>query len=104
MLGTVRFGVLNVQRGSTMYFSQRIQNSSSPASEGGEGVVLDLWYQERHNDEISLGLHVTKVLASKQSPFQRVDVMETSGFGRILTLDGERDGEGGNQDLVCQRV
>ncbi len=71
-----------------MYFSQRIQNSSSPASEGGEGIVLDLWYQERHNDEISLGLHVKKVLASKQSPFQRVDVLETSGFGRILTLDG----------------
>lgn len=49
---------------------------------------LDLWYQERHNDEVSFGLHVKKVLHSVQSPFQRVDVFESSGFGRVLTLDG----------------
>ncbi len=49
---------------------------------------LDLWYQERHNDEVSFGLHVKKVLHSSQSPFQRVDVFESTGFGRVLTLDG----------------
>jgi spermidine synthase len=49
---------------------------------------LDLWYQERHNEEISTGLHVKSVLFSGQSQYQRVDVLETSGFGRIMTLDG----------------
>jgi spermidine synthase len=49
---------------------------------------LDLWYQEKHNDEISLGLQVSKVLHSCQSKYQRLDVLETKGFGRILTLDG----------------
>jgi len=53
-----------------------------------EGGFLDLWYQERHNDEISLGLHVKTVLHSVQSPFQRVDILDTTGFGRIMTLDG----------------
>lgn len=67
--------------------------SSNPLTGGNEnanseGIFLDLWYQERHNDEISTGLHVKKVLHSSQSQFQRIDVLDTTGFGRILTLDG----------------
>ena len=53
-----------------------------------QGALLDLWYQERHNDEIALGLHVKGVLHSVQSPFQRVDIIDTTGFGRVMTLDG----------------
>ncbi len=49
---------------------------------------LDIWYQEKHNNEVSFGLHVKKVLHSEVSAFQRVDVFESSGFGRVLTLDG----------------
>ncbi|APJ05046.1 spermidine synthase [Silvanigrella aquatica] len=57
-------------------------------SDSDNNSPLDLWYQERHNDEVSFGLHVKKVLHSSQSPFQRVDVFESTGFGRVLTLDG----------------
>ncbi len=64
----------------------RFQTSDATAS--SEGAVLDLWYQERHNDEISTGLHIRNVLHSSQSQFQRVDVLDSTGFGRILTLDG----------------
>jgi len=53
-----------------------------------EPSALDLWYQERHHNEVSFGLHVKSVLHSLQSPYQRVDVLETTGFGRVLTLDG----------------
>lgn len=53
-----------------------------------EESVLDLWYQEKHNDEISLGLHIKGVLHSTKSQFQRVDILDTSGFGRVMTLDG----------------
>jgi spermidine synthase len=53
-----------------------------------EGAFLDLWYQEKHNDQIALGLHVKSVLHSVQSPFQRVDILDTTGFGRVMTLDG----------------
>lgn len=49
---------------------------------------MDLWYQEKHNNEVSFGLHVKQVLHSVQTPFQRLDVLDTTGFGRILTLDG----------------
>ena len=50
--------------------------------------TLDLWYHERHRQEIALGLRVTKVLSSVQSKFQKVDVFESAGFGRVMTLDG----------------
>jgi spermidine synthase len=63
-------------------------SSPQPSAPTSEGAFLDLWYQERHNDEISLGLHIKSVLHSVQSPFQRVDILDTSGFGRIMTLDG----------------
>ncbi|MCA2960003.1 MAG: polyamine aminopropyltransferase [Silvanigrellales bacterium] len=62
--------------------------TSDSSSSAPEGAFLDLWYQERHNDEIALGLHVKSVLHSVQSPFQRVDILDTTGFGRIMTLDG----------------
>lgn len=57
-------------------------------SESNELSGLDLWYQEKHNDEIALGLHVKSVLHSTQSEFQRVDILDTTGFGRVMTLDG----------------
>lgn len=63
-------------------------NPSAGTPAASEGSVLDLWYTERHNDETSFGLHVKRVLHSEQSPFQRVDILETSGFGRMMTLDG----------------
>lgn len=49
---------------------------------------MDLWYQERHNDEVSFGLNVSKTLHTEQSSFQRVDIFDSKGFGRVLTLDG----------------
>lgn len=67
-------------------FSKKTPNLDSAQESQGGG--LDLWYQERHNNEVSFGLHVKNMLHSVQSPFQRVDVFESTGFGRILTLDG----------------
>lgn len=72
-----------------MFMNTPFRRSVDDATKGAsEGVSLDLWYQERHNDEIACGLHVKKVLYSGQSQFQRVDVLDTTGFGRIMTLDG----------------
>jgi spermidine synthase len=64
------------------------KNFSSSCLSHEETASLDLWYQERHNNEVSFGLHVKKVLHSVQSQYQKVDVFETTGFGRVLTLDG----------------
>jgi spermidine synthase len=73
-----------------MMFKKSPQSPNDVTSPQGadEGIVLDLWYQEKHNDEISLGLHVKKIMHSVQSPFQRVDILDTTGFGRVMTLDG----------------
>ena len=68
--------------------NESARTSNDSGSGENEGISLDLWYQERHNDEISCGLHVKKVLYSGQSAFQRVDILDTTGFGRIMTLDG----------------
>jgi spermidine synthase len=68
-------------------FSKKLPQFHS-AHETETPASLDLWYQERHNDEVSFGLHVKKVLHSVQSQYQRVDVFESTGFGRVLTLDG----------------
>ena len=49
---------------------------------------MDLWYSEMHTDNVKLSVRIDKQLISKQSPFQRIDVLESYEFGRILTLDG----------------
>lgn len=51
-------------------------------------AALGLWYHERHLGEMEFGLHVQSVLHSEQTPFQRLDVLETTAFGRLMTLDG----------------
>lgn len=45
------------------------------------------WYDEEYSGTSRIGLKVTKTLFSGQSPFQKVDVIETEGFGRALLLD-----------------
>ena len=47
------------------------------------------WYQERWAGEGSaIALEITARLHDHQSPYQRVEVFETTRFGRLLTLDG----------------
>lgn len=57
-------------------------------SDSDDTPDLDLWYHERHHNEVSFGLRIKKVLHSVKSPYQKVDVLESTGFGRVLTLDG----------------
>lgn len=45
------------------------------------------WYDEEYNGTSRIGLKVTRTLFSGQSPFQKVDVIETEAFGRALLLD-----------------
>jgi len=48
----------------------------------------DIWIQERHQEILSTGFRVEKVLYSEKSEFQKVDVVETTGYGRMLLNDG----------------
>jgi spermidine synthase len=49
---------------------------------------MELWYTEHHTEHVRLSLKVKEQLFSRQSDFQRVDILDTVEFGRALTLDG----------------
>lgn len=49
---------------------------------------MELWYTEEHNENVRFSLRVDKTLYSKQSDFQKVDILETFEYGRLMTLDG----------------
>ena len=49
---------------------------------------MELWFSEQHTDDVKLSIRVENILCSRTSDFQRIDVLETPEFGRILVLDG----------------
>jgi len=49
---------------------------------------MDLWYSENHTENVKLSIRIDRQIVSEQSPFQRIDIMDSFEFGRILTLDG----------------
>lgn len=49
---------------------------------------MELWYSEKHTENVKLSIKVEKQLYSAQSEFQRIDIFESPEFGRFLTLDG----------------
>lgn len=49
---------------------------------------MELWFNERHTENVKFSIKVDKQLYSGKSEFQRIDVFESYEFGRFLTLDG----------------
>lgn len=49
---------------------------------------MELWYTEEHSKDVRFSIRVNKQLYSKKSEFQRIDILESDEFGRLLTLDG----------------
>ena len=48
---------------------------------------MDNWYTEKHSDGVGITLKVTKTLFSGKSAFQKLDIVETEDFGRMMLLD-----------------
>ncbi|MFW2390398.1 MAG: polyamine aminopropyltransferase [Polyangiales bacterium] len=48
---------------------------------------MGLWYDETFDDHTRIGLKVKETLFSGQSPYQKVEVIDTVGFGRVLVID-----------------
>jgi spermidine synthase len=46
------------------------------------------WVYEIHKDMVSLGFRVVETLFSAQSPFQKIDIVKTTGHGNMLLNDG----------------
>lgn len=49
---------------------------------------MELWFTENHAKDVRFSMKIDKQLVSKKSRYQRIDVLESKEFGRILTLDG----------------
>ena len=49
---------------------------------------MELWFTEKHTDQVKFSIQVDKQIYSSQSEFQRIDIFESKEFGRFLTLDG----------------
>lgn len=50
--------------------------------------MAETWFTEKHTPHAGLTLAVGGRLFDQQSPYQRVEVLETLEFGRMLLLDG----------------
>ena len=49
---------------------------------------MDLWYTEKHSDNVGITMKTTKTLFSGKSKYQQLDIVETLEFGRMMLLDG----------------
>jgi spermidine synthase len=50
--------------------------------------LLGLWAQEDHRDLLQMRYRVSRTLYSEESEFQRIDIVDTPGYGRMLFNDG----------------
>ncbi|MDH3626082.1 MAG: polyamine aminopropyltransferase [Acidobacteriota bacterium] len=48
---------------------------------------LELWAEEHHQDILQLRYRIRRTLFSEESEFQRIDIVETAGYGRMLFND-----------------
>ena len=48
---------------------------------------MGLWYDETLDDHTRLGLLVKETLFSVRSAYQKIEVIDTVGFGRVLVID-----------------
>ena len=49
---------------------------------------MELWFTEKHTENVKFSIQVDRQLYSSQSDFQRIDIFLSNEFGRFLTLDG----------------
>ncbi len=49
---------------------------------------MELWYTEKHTPGAGLTLRCRKTLFSTRTRYQRIDIIESDEYGRVLLLDG----------------
>jgi spermidine synthase len=51
-------------------------------------IAMDFWFTERVNDAVGTAIKVREPIFSGQSPYQKIDIVDTYQFGRTLILEG----------------
>jgi spermidine synthase len=49
---------------------------------------MDLWYTEKHSENVGIAMKISKTLFSGESEFQKLEILETLEYGRMMLLDG----------------
>jgi len=49
---------------------------------------MELWYTEKHSENVGITIKVSKTLYSGESEFQKLEIVETPEYGRMMLLDG----------------
>jgi len=57
-------------------------------AEEGMSDLWNVWYSELHDGLSGLTIKVDRIVESTQSEFQRIDVLQTEDFGKMLVLYG----------------
>lgn len=50
--------------------------------------LTDIWYTEKYKDVLGLTFKIKDILHSEYSDFQKVEIIETEAYGKMLLLDG----------------
>ncbi len=50
---------------------------------------MGIWYSDNHTDNVNFSLRINKQLYSVESEFQRIDILESVDFGKVLVADGD---------------
>ncbi|MBW2187303.1 MAG: polyamine aminopropyltransferase [Deltaproteobacteria bacterium] len=49
---------------------------------------MELWYTEKHSDNVGITMKVSRSLFSGKSEFQQLEIVETLEYGKLMLLDG----------------
>lgn len=49
---------------------------------------MEMWYTEKHSENVGITMRVTQTLYSGNSEYQQLDVLNTVEYGRMMLLDG----------------
>ncbi|MBP1572766.1 MAG: polyamine aminopropyltransferase [Oscillospiraceae bacterium] len=49
---------------------------------------MEFWFDEFHTPDVKHSIRIKEHLFTTRSEFQRIDIFDTSEFGKVLTLDG----------------
>lgn len=50
---------------------------------------MDMWFSDEHTENVKLSFRIERQLFSAQSEHQRIDVLDSTEFGKIIVVDGD---------------
>lgn len=50
---------------------------------------MEFWYTDQHTKDVRFSMKVKRQIASHQSEYERIDILDTVEYGRVLVLDGD---------------